>query len=81
MAFRELTGRIVEVVHSVLEKTPPELAEDVAQRGIVLTGGGSLIDGLEDLLEARTGVNVVTCDDPLCAVAIGTGRAGELLDL
>ena len=81
MAFRELTGRIVEVVHSVLEKTPPELAEDVAQRGIVLTGGGSLIDGLEDLLEARKGVNVVTCDDPLCAVAIGTGRAGELLDL
>ena len=43
MAFRELTGRIVEVVHSVLEKTPPELAEDVAQRGIVLTGGGSLL--------------------------------------
>ena len=53
MAFRELTGRIVEVVHSVLEKTPPELAEDVAQRGIVLTGGGSLIDGLEDLLEGQ----------------------------
>lgn len=81
IAFRELTGRIVEAVHSVLEKTPPELAEDVAQRGIVLAGGGSLIDGMEDLLEARCGVNVVTCDDPLCAVAIGTGRAYELLDL
>lgn len=81
IAFRELIGRIVEVVHSVMEKTPPELAEDVAQRGIVLVGGGCLIDGLEELLEARTGVNVVTCDDPLCAVAIGTGRAGELLDL
>lgn len=81
IAFRELTGRIVEVVHNVLEKTPPELAEDVAQRGIVLVGGGSLIDGMEELLEARTGVNVVTCEDPLCAVAIGTGRAGELLDL
>ena len=79
IAFRELTGRIVETVHSVLEKTPPELASDVAQRGIVLVGGGCLIDGLEELLEARTGVNVVTCEDPLCAVAIGTGRYAELM--
>jgi len=79
LAFRELTGRIVEAVHSVLEKTPPELAADVAKRGIVLVGGGSLIDGLEDLLEARTGLNVVTSDDPLCAVAIGTGRYAELM--
>lgn len=79
IAFRELTGRIVDLVHGVLEKTPPELAADVAQRGIVLVGGGALIDGLEELLEARTGVNVVTCDDPLCAVAAGTGRWAELM--
>ena len=77
-AFRELTGRVVEAVHSVLERTPPELASDVAQRGIVLVGGGCLIGGLEELLEIRTGVNVVTCEDPLCAVAIGTGRYAEL---
>jgi Tfp pilus assembly PilM family ATPase len=78
LACRELTGRVVEAVHSVLEKTPPELASDVVSRGIVLVGGGCLIDGLEELLEARTGVNVVTADDPLCAVAIGTGRYAEL---
>lgn len=79
LAFRELTGRIVDLVHGVLEKTPPELAADVAQRGIVLVGGMSMIDGLEELLEARTGVNVVTCEDPLCAVASGTGRYAELM--
>ncbi len=79
LACRELTGRVVEAVHSVLEKTPPELASDVVSRGIVLVGGGCLIDGMEELLEARTGVNTVTCDDPLCAVAIGTGRFAELM--
>ena len=79
LACRELTGRVVEAVHSVLEKTPPELASDVVSRGIVLVGGGCLIDGMEELLEARTGVNTVTCDDPLCAVAIGTGRYAELM--
>ncbi len=79
LACRELTGRILETVHSVLEKTPPELASDVVSRGIVLTGGGALIDGMEELVEARTGVNTVTCDDPLCAVAIGTGRYAELM--
>ena len=79
LACRELTGRVVEAVHSVLEKTPPELASDVVSRGIVLVGGGCLIDGLEELLESRTGVNVVTSDDPLCAVAIGTGRYAELV--
>ena len=79
LACRELTTRVVEAVHSVLEKTPPELASDVVSRGIVLVGGGSLIDGLEELLESRTGVNVVTADDPLCAVAIGTGRYAELV--
>jgi len=77
IAFRELTGRVVETVHSVLERTPPELASDVAQRGIVLVGGGSLIGGMEELLEARTGLNCVTAEDPLCAVAVGTGLYAE----
>lgn len=76
-AFRELTGRVVDAVHSVLEKTPPELASDVAQRGIVCVGGGCLMDGLEELLEARTGVNVVIAEDPLCAMAAGTGKYVE----
>ena len=51
-ALKEITSQIVEAVHSVLEKTPPELASDIADRGIVLTGGGSLLSGLEDLIEA-----------------------------
>ena len=58
-ALREATSQIVEAVHSVLEKTPPELASDIADRGIVLTGGGSLLSGLEDLIEAKTGINTV----------------------
>ena len=53
-ALREPTLQIVEAVHSVLEKTPPELAADVADRGIVLTGGGALLRGLEELIEDRT---------------------------
>lgn len=53
-ALREATLQIVEAVHSVLEKTPPELAADVADRGIVLTGGGSLLRGLEELIEEKT---------------------------
>ena len=72
-ALREATSQIVEAVHSVLEKTPPELASDIADRGIVLTGGGSLLSGLEDLIESKTGINTMTAEDPMTAVAIGTG--------
>ena len=75
----EATSQIVEAVHSVLEKTPPELASDIADRGIVLTGGGSLLSGLEDLIEAKTGINTVTAEDPMTAVAIGTGKFIEFL--
>ena len=56
-ALKETTSQIVEAVHSVLEKTPPELAADVADRGIVLTGGGALLRGLEELIEEKTGIN------------------------
>ena len=78
-ALREPTLKIVEAVHSVLEKTPPELAADVADRGIVLTGGGALLRGLEELIEDRTGINTMTADDPMTCVAIGTGKYVEFL--
>ena len=68
-----------KTIHSVLEKTPPELAADIADRGIVLTGGGSLLRGLEDLIEAKTGINTMTAEDPMTAVAIGTGKYVEFL--
>ena len=78
-ALREPTLQIVEAVHSVLEKTPPELAADVADRGIVLTGGGALLRGLEELIEDRTGINTMTADEPMTCVAIGTGKFVEFL--
>ncbi|MDO4512749.1 MAG: rod shape-determining protein [Lachnospiraceae bacterium] len=78
-ALRETTTQIVEAIHSVLEKTPPELAADIAERGIVLTGGGSLLRGLEELISDRTGINTMTAEDPMTAVAIGTGKYVEFL--
>ena len=78
-ALRETTSQIVEAVHSVLEKTPPELAADIADRGIVLTGGGSLLRGLEELIESRTGITTMTAADPMLCVAIGTGKYVEFL--
>ena len=77
-ALKEATSQIVEAVHGVLERTPPELAADVVDRGIVLTGGGSLLSGLEELIEEKTGINTVTAEDPMTAVAIGTGKFVEL---
>ena len=78
-ALKDTTSQIVEAVHSVLEKTPPELAADIADRGIVLTGGGSLLYGLEELIESKTGIRTMTAEDPMTAVAIGTGRYVEFL--
>lgn len=78
-ALKDTTSQIVEAVHSVLEKTPPELAADIADRGIVLTGGGSLLYGLEELIESETGITTMTAEDPMTAVAIGTGRYVEFL--
>ena len=73
-ALREPAYQIVDAVHNVLERTPPELAADISDRGIVLTGGGSLIQGLEELIEEKTGINTMTAEDPLTAVAFGTGK-------
>ncbi len=78
-ALKEATAQIVEAVHSVLERTPPELTADIADRGIVLTGGGALLRGLEELLESKTGINTMTAEDPMQCVAIGTGKYVESL--
>ncbi|MFI3236888.1 MAG: rod shape-determining protein [Lachnospiraceae bacterium] len=78
-ALRDTVEQIVDTIHSVLEKTPPELAADIADRGIVLTGGGCLVSGLEELIHERTGIDTMTAEDPLTAVAIGTGKFVEFL--
>lgn len=78
-ALRDSASQIVEAVHGVLEKTPPELAADISDRGIVLTGGGSLLHGLENLIAEKTGIETLTAEDPLTAVAIGTGKYVEFL--
>ncbi len=78
-ALREPCNQIVEAIHSVLERTPPELAADIADRGIVLTGGGALLHGLEELITSRTGINTVTAEDSMTAVAIGTGKYVEFI--
>ena len=78
-ALRETTSQIVEAVINVLEQTPPELSADILDRGIVLTGGGAMLRGLEDLIEERTGISTVTAEDPLKVVAIGTGQFVEFM--
>ena len=78
-ALRESTGQIVEAVIGVLEQTPPELSADILDRGIVLTGGGALLRGLEELIEERTGINTMTAEDPMKVVAIGTGQFVEFM--
>ena len=73
-ALHESVSAIIDAVHSVLERTPPELAADIADRGIVMTGGGSLLYGLDKLLKDRTGINTLIADDAVSCVAIGTGK-------
>ncbi len=73
-ALREVTAQIIEAIHGVLERTPPELAADIASRGIVLTGGGAMLRGLEELITEKTGINTMTAEDPMTAVAAGTGK-------
>ena len=80
-ALRETAGQIVEAVISVLERTPPELSADILDRGIMLTGGGALLRGLEEMIEERTGINTMTADDPTQVVAVGTGQFVELTSL
>ena len=79
-ALIEPAEQIIEAVHSVLEKTPPELSGDIKDKGIYMTGGGCLIDGLDKLLQERTGINVMVAQDSVSCVALGTGKALENLD-
>jgi len=76
-ALSEPIGAIVEGVRIALENTAPELAADIVDQGIVLTGGGALIKGLDDYLREETGLPVSIAEDPLSCVALGTGRAME----
>jgi rod shape-determining protein MreB len=79
-ALAEPVALIVECVKSVLEKTPPELAADIVDRGIVMTGGGSLIHGLDKLINQETGIPTYLAEDPLSCVALGTGKALDALE-
>jgi len=78
-ALKEPTGQIVETIASVLEQTPPELSADILDRGIVLTGGGSMLRGMEELIHERTGITTMTAENPLQVVAIGTGKYVEFM--
>ena len=79
-ALQEPLSAIVHAVKSALEKTPPELSADIAERGLVLTGGGALLRDLDRLLSEETGLPVIVAESPLTCVARGGGRALELLD-
>lgn len=79
-ALIEPAMQVVDAVHSVLERTPPELTADISDKGIYMTGGGSLVDGLDKLLQEKTGINVMIANDTVSCVALGTGKALENLD-
>jgi rod shape-determining protein MreB len=79
-ALQEPLSTIVQAVKSALEQSPPELASDIAESGLILTGGGALLRDLDKLLSEETGLPVIVADDPLTCVARGGGKAMELMD-
>ena len=79
-ALQEPLATIVSAVKSALEQSPPELASDIAERGLVLTGGGALLQGLDVLLSEESGLPVLVAEDPLTCVALGGGKALEIMD-
>ena len=79
-ALQEPLAGIVGAVRTALEQTPPDLGSDIAERGMVLTGGGALLRDLDRLLMEETGLPVVVAEDPLTCVARGGGRALEMID-
>lgn len=79
-AMRDSISEIVEIVKATLEKTPPELASDIIEKGIVLAGGGALIQNLDKLLSSKTGMPVYVAEDPLDCVVKGTGKTLEDLE-
>ncbi|KPU27389.1 rod-share determining protein MreBH [Caloranaerobacter sp. TR13] len=80
-ALEEPVTAIADAVHSVLERTPPELSSDLSNKGIVMTGGGSLLYGLDKRISKRTGIPVKIAEDAVSCVAIGTGKALESIDI
>ncbi len=76
-AFEEVSERILEAIHQVLENTPPELVADISNNGIILTGGGSLIWGFDKLIESRTNITTHVADDAELCVAYGIGKSLE----
>jgi rod shape-determining protein MreB len=80
-ALQEPISVIIDAVKSTLERTPPELAGDLMERGLVMAGGGSLLKGLDNLISKETGLPVSLAPDPLTAVALGTGKALEELSI
>ncbi|ABR46595.1 cell shape determining protein, MreB/Mrl family [Alkaliphilus metalliredigens QYMF] len=80
-ALEESVSSIADAVHSVLEKTPPELAADISDQGIVMTGGGALLWGLDKLISKRTGIPVYIAEDAISCVAKGTGQALDSIHL
>jgi rod shape-determining protein MreB len=80
-ALIEPVNAIVEAVLLALEKTPPELAADIVDKGIVLTGGGALLANLDVLLREETGLPVMVSDDPISAVVLGSGKALDHIEL
>ena len=73
-AFKEPLSSILDTIHSVLERTPPELSADIMDRGIVMTGGGSLLHGIDRLIQENMGIDVFVADDAISCVATGTGK-------
>ncbi|MSP25233.1 MAG: rod shape-determining protein [Myxococcales bacterium] len=80
-ALSEPMHAIVDAVLTALERTPPELAADISDKGIVLTGGGALLKNIDVLLREETGLPVMVCDDPISAVVLGSGKALDHIEL
>jgi len=78
-ALKSTVDAIIMAIRSILEKTPPELAADISDRGIVMTGGGSLLYGLDKLIKQQTGINAIVAEEAVSCVAIGTGKYVEFI--
>ena len=81
LAISEQIEAIVETVKIALEQTPPELAADIVDRGIVLTGGGALLKNLDKLLREESGLPITVTEDPLSTVALGSGKTLDSLEI